>query len=50
MDITQERATVVCRFAGANYTDGPVELIKGDRLQELKDVSMSNLDPRTWFK
>lgn len=49
-DIAQGRATVVCHFASTNFVEGRVDIVPGDRIQELKDVSTSNLAPSTWFK
>jgi hypothetical protein len=49
-DIAQSRVTVVCHFASTNFVEGRVEVIPGDRIRQLKDVSTSNLAPTTWFK
>lgn len=49
-DISRQPITVVCHFRTTNYVIDRVEIFDGNRLHALKDVSRSNLDPRTWFQ
>jgi hypothetical protein len=49
-DISKPPVTVVCHFGSSNYVIDRIELFEGNRVSTLKDISRSNLDPRTWFE
>jgi hypothetical protein len=49
-DIEQQPSTVVCHFARTNFVYGRVDLFHGDKVAKLKEVSVSNLVPTTWFQ
>ena len=49
-DITRDPFTVVCHFAATNFALKELQFYDGDRTKELKRISMSNIDPRTWLK
>lgn len=49
-DVEQKPSTVVCHFARTNYVRGRIEIFSGDKVEQLKQVSVSNLAPSTWFQ
>ena len=50
IDLNQEQITVVCYFKSTNYVLGSLKIYNGNKLNEIKSISLSNHDPRTWFK
>ena len=40
---------MACHFVSANYVFDRMEFHKGDKLEALRRISITNLDRRTWF-
>ncbi len=49
-DLNKDPITVVCNFQSTNYVLENLQPYQGNKIEALKAISMSNYDPRTWFK
>lgn len=49
-DLNADRVTIICHFQSTNYVLSHTEILAGDKTDALKETSLSNFDPRTWFQ
>ena len=49
-DRIKSEFTIICHFKSTNYIFDHAAIYEGNRINQVKSMSVSNLNPKTWFK